>query len=87
VTYSVTGELFFASNQEFIDAFEYHDDPPSVVVDLSAAHVWDATAVASLDAVSERYRTHYGTHVEVIGLNQQSAAIHRRLSGVFRGAH
>lgn len=87
VTYVVTGELFFASNQEFIDAFEYHDDPPHVVVDLGAAHVWDATAVASIDAVSERYRSHYGTRVEVVGLNPDSAAMHRRLSGAFRGPH
>ena len=26
--YSVTGELFFASDQELIDAFDYADDPP-----------------------------------------------------------
>jgi len=87
VTYTVTGELFFASNQEFIDAFEYHDDPGRVIIDLGQAHVWDATAVAALDAVTERYRTHYGTPVTIVGLNPPSEAIHERLTGQLEGAH
>ncbi len=87
VTYTVLGELFFASNQEFIDAFEYHDDPGAVIIDLTLAHVWDATAVAALDAVTERYRTHYGTPVTIIGLNAGSEAIHDRLSGRLASAH
>jgi SulP family sulfate permease len=32
--YSVTGELFFASDQEFIEAFDYGGDPPNVIIDL-----------------------------------------------------
>ena len=87
VTYLVTGELFFASNQELIDAFEYHDDPARVVIDLHRAHVWDASAVAALDAVHERYRSHYGTEVELVALNTQSAAIHARLTGQLAGSH
>ena len=49
--YSVTGELFFASDQELIDAFDYAGDPPRVIIDLSRAHIWDASAVAALDAI------------------------------------
>jgi SulP family sulfate permease len=87
VRYVVTGELFFASNQEFIDAFEYPDDPGSVALDLRRAHVWDASAVAALDAVAERYRSHYGTTIELVGLNEHSAAIHGRLTGQLAGSH
>lgn len=87
VTYTVWGELFFASNQDFIDAFEYHDDPARVTLDLGRAHLWDATAVAALDAVTERYRTHYGTTVELVGLNEPSDEIHQRLTGELTGAH
>lgn len=32
---SVTGEPFFPSDQEFIDAFDYAGDPPKVIIDLS----------------------------------------------------
>jgi SulP family sulfate permease len=87
VRYVITGELFFASNQEFIDAFEYHDDPPRVEVDLRQAHVWDASSVGALDAVAERYRSYYGTTIELVGLNEHSAAIHGRLSGQLSGSH
>jgi hypothetical protein len=37
--YSVTGELFFASDQEFIDSFRYADDPPEVIIDMSRARL------------------------------------------------
>jgi len=47
VLYSVTGELFFASDQESIDAFDYPGDPAQVIIDFSRAHVWDASAVAA----------------------------------------
>ena len=44
VIYSVTGELFFASDQELIDAFDFAGDPPTCIIDLSRAHLWDASA-------------------------------------------
>ena len=87
VTYVVSGELFFASNQEFIDAFDYHDDPAHVTIDFTKAHIWDASSVAALDAVTERYRDHYGTLVDITGMNQFSSAIHGRLSGELAGSH
>jgi sulfate permease, SulP family len=37
--YSVSGELFFASDQELIDAFHYTEDPPNVVIDFSRPHL------------------------------------------------
>lgn len=58
-----------------------------MTIDLGQAHVWDATAVAALDAVTERYRTHYGTPVTIVGLNPPSEAIHERLTGQLEGAH
>jgi SulP family sulfate permease len=84
--YSVFGELFFASDREFVDAFDYPGDPPRVLIDLSRAHVWDASAVAALDAIEEKYRRH-GVAVEITGLNARSGALHRSLSGQLSGAH
>ena len=60
--YSVTGELFFASDQELVEAFEYAVDPPRVIINMSRAHVWDASAVAALDAIQTHYARH---HVDV----------------------
>jgi sulfate permease, SulP family len=84
--YSVTGELFFASDQELIDAFDYAGDPPNVIIDLSRAHVWDASAVAALDAVSTHYKRH-GIEVEITGLNRRSEELHRTLTGQLAAAH
>ncbi|GAA3798169.1 SulP family inorganic anion transporter [Micrococcus endophyticus] len=78
--YRVHGELFFASSNDLYSQFEYALDPPRVVIDLSAAHVWDASTVAALDAVVAKYAQH-GIVAEVTGLNEASAAMHARLTG------
>ncbi len=78
--YTVTGELFFASSNDLYTQFEYADDPAHVVIDLSRSHVWDASTVASLDAITTKYERR-GTTVEIVGLNAASAERHGRLSG------
>ncbi len=84
--YSVTGELFFASDQEFIDAFDYAADPPDVIIDMSRAHIWDASAVAALDAIQTHYARH-GVTVEITGLNPRSEDLHSALSGQLAATH
>ncbi|WP_436701782.1 SulP family inorganic anion transporter [Nocardioides sp. BYT-33-1] len=78
--YRVTGELFFASSNDLYAQFAYAGDPDRVVIDLSASHVWDASTVAALDAVTTKYERR-GTTVEIQGLNEPSAAFHDRLTG------
>ncbi len=78
--YRVTGELFFASSNDLPTQFEYAADPDRVVIDLSEAHVWDASTVASLDAITTKYE-HKGKDVQIVGLEGASAERHRRLTG------
>ncbi|MDT6986295.1 SulP family inorganic anion transporter [Streptomyces lusitanus] len=85
VVYRVTGELFFASSNELVGQFSYATDPDRVVVDLSAAHIWDASSVAALDAVETKYAQR-GKTVEIVGLNEPSARIHKTLSGELTGS-
>lgn len=85
VAYTVQGELFFASSNDLVTQFEYAADPPRVVVDLSATHIWDASSVAALDAVTTKYEER-GKTVEIIGLNADSARIHGALSGELTGS-
>ncbi|MCX5366648.1 SulP family inorganic anion transporter [Streptomyces sp. NBC_00124] len=80
VVYRVTGELFFASSNDLVGQFGYATDPDKVVIDLSTAHIWDASSVSALDAIETKYAQR-GKSVEIIGLNEPSARIHRRLSG------
>ena len=77
---AVTGELFFASSNDLYTQFEYADDPGHVVIDLSASHVWDASTVAALDAITTKYHRK-GKTVEITGLDPSSAERHERLTG------
>jgi len=45
-----------------------------VVIDVSQAHFWDISAVGTLDKAILKFRRE-GTEVEVLGLNDASAAI------------
>lgn len=78
--YRVTGQLFFASSDDLYTQFDYAEDPDAVVIDLTDSHVWDASTVASLDAITTKY-ARKGKTVEIIGLNPSSAERHERLSG------
>jgi SulP family sulfate permease len=78
--YAVTGQLFFASTNELMHAFDYTDTVSKVVIDLSGAHVWDSSAVATLDAVTAKFAAR-GVEAEIIGLNPHSERLHTTLSG------
>jgi SulP family sulfate permease len=84
--YAVTGELFFASTNELVHAFDYADPTPHVVIDLTDAHVWDTSAVATLDAVAAKFAAR-GISTEILGLNPHSAALHERVSGHLAASH
>ncbi|GAB2944904.1 SulP family inorganic anion transporter [Micromonospora polyrhachis] len=86
VVYAVTGELFFASSNDLVTQFNYATDPDQVIIDLSAAHIWDASSVAALDAIETKYAQR-GKTVEIIGLNKPSAQLHAKLTGELAGGH
>ncbi|MFE1369212.1 SulP family inorganic anion transporter [Streptomyces anulatus] len=86
VVYRVTGELFFASSNDLVGRFDYAGDPDRVVIDLSSAHIWDASSVAALDAIGTKYAQR-GKTVEITGLNDPSARLHDRLSGELAAGH
>lgn len=86
IVYAVTGELFFASSNDLVTQFDYAADPDKVVIDLSATHIWDASSVAALDAIETKYAQR-GKSVEIVGLNEPSADLHKTLSGTLGGGH
>ncbi len=73
-TYSVRGEIFFASVDRFTRAFNDEDRAQAVTIDVSRAHFWDISAVGALDKIVDRLRR-AGRNVEVIGYNEASADI------------
>jgi SulP family sulfate permease len=72
--YSVSGQIFFASAEIFADRFDLRDTAATVRIDLTAAHLWDITAVGALEDSVTKMR-HHGITVEVIGLNEASAIL------------
>ena len=72
--YRVTGQVFFASADKFTAQFDFKQAIDKVVIDVSAAHFWDVTAVANLDKVVLKFRRE-GVDVNVVGLNEASATI------------
>jgi sulfate permease, SulP family len=73
-TYEIYGQVFFASADRFIDAFDFDASQSKVRIDLTHAHFWDITAVSALDKVVMKFRRK-GTEVEVLGLNEASATL------------
>ncbi|MEO7754154.1 MAG: SulP family inorganic anion transporter [Terracoccus sp.] len=84
--YAVEGELFFASSNDLVTQFDYVGDPANVVIDLSRSHIWDASTVATLDAITQKYAAK-GKTVTITGLNDSSQQRHDRLAGHLGAGH
>ncbi|MCR8842309.1 SulP family inorganic anion transporter [Paenibacillus sp. SC116] len=69
--FQVEGQLFFASTNSFLSAFDWNTSGEEIVIDFSRAHVWDDSAVGAIDKVILKYREN-GNHVSIVGLNASS---------------
>jgi SulP family sulfate permease len=72
--YMVSGQVFFASSESFVEAFDFKEVLDRVVIDVSQAHFWDISAVGTLDKAILKFRRE-GTEVSVVGLNEASASM------------
>ncbi|GAY20099.1 SulP family inorganic anion transporter [Sphingobium fuliginis] len=72
--YTVSGQVFFASSESFVEAFDFKEVLDRVIIDVSQAHFWDISAVGTLDKAILKFRRE-GTEVEVVGLNEASASM------------
>jgi sulfate permease, SulP family len=80
VRYVVHGPLFFGSSNDLIERFAYTTDPKEITVDLTHSQIWDASSVATLDALETKYRN-LGRAITFTGLDPRSLAFHGRLTG------
>jgi len=79
--YDVSGELFFASSNDFVHAFDYDAvDARRVEIDLSNARVWDTSAVVALDTVVDKFAQR-GITAELVGLDERGARLLRETGG------
>jgi SulP family sulfate permease len=73
-TYCFKGQIFFASVERFLAAFDFREVVETVVIDVRQAHFWDISAVGALDKAVIKLRRE-GTAVEILGLNEASATM------------
>jgi len=73
-TYRISGQLFFASADGFVEFFDFKEVLSKVVIDVSDSHFWDLTSVGALDKVVFKLRRE-GAEVEVLGMNEASKTI------------
>lgn len=78
-TYRVEGQLFYASVEDFLRAFDFRYLPPRIVIDVSAAHIWDISSVAALDQMVLKMRR-MGAEVHLVGMNAASETIVDKLA-------
>ncbi len=85
--YSVTGELFFASSNDLVHAFDYDSvKVKRVEIDLSDARIWDTSAVVALDAVVAKFAQR-GITAHLVGLNRHAEKLHSDTSGKIGAGH
>jgi len=79
IVFDVEGQLFFASVDGFVDAFDFTVQNEKIVIDFSTAHVWDDSAVGAIDKVVMKYRENHN-QVSVINLNAASKKLVDKLA-------
>ncbi len=78
-TYTVEGQLFYGSVEDFMEAFDFRETLDKVIIDVSRAHIWDISAVQALDMAILKFRRD-GAEVDVIGMNAASETIVDKLA-------
>ncbi len=73
-TYEVEGQVFFASAESLLAAFDFTEPVRKVVIDVTRAHLWDISAIGALDKAVLKFRGR-GVEVEVRGVNEASASM------------
>ncbi len=78
-TYTVEGQLFYGSTEDFTDAFDYSEALDRVIIDVSRAHIWDISAVQALDMAILKWRRE-GAEVQLVGMNEASETLVDKLA-------
>jgi sulfate permease, SulP family len=76
--YKVVGQIFFLSKEKFFNSFDFSEGVDRVTIDLSYAQIWDQGAVEMIERVVVRFCQN-GVEVEMVGLNEASTALVRKL--------
>jgi sulfate permease, SulP family len=78
-TFTVEGQLFFASVESFLEAFDFTVKNEQIVIDFSQTHVWDDSGVGAIDKVILKYYEN-NNQVTLVGLNAKSQQLVDKLA-------
>ena len=84
--YVVTGQLFFVSKIYFLQGFDVHEHPAKIIIDMSAAHIWDQSGVGALNQLIRKLKQG-GSEVDLVGLNTESLDLFERIGSQPEGSH
>lgn len=79
--YDVSGYLFFASVQDFLDAFSVQQDPEEVYVHFKYSKVMDHSGLEAVHMLTEKYLK-YGKSLHLSHLSQECVNLVTRAEGV-----
>lgn len=85
--FAVSGELFFASTNDLVHAFDYDSvKVKRVEIDLRNARIWDSSSVVALDTVLAKFAER-GIDAHLVGLNRHAETLHSRTTGKVGAGH
>ncbi|QFT89851.1 Bicarbonate transporter BicA [Bacillus sp. THAF10] len=84
--YKINGQMFFGTMSHFVDLFDYNHDPKEIVIDFSNSHVWDQSAVTAIAKTVQKYQR-LGKNVTIVGLNDDSQALVKRIGLTVTSGH
>lgn len=79
IIFDIEGQLFFASVDGFVEAFDFSVKKQHIVIDFKTAHVWDDSAVGAIDKVVMKFREN-DNHVTIAHLNAASKKLVDKLA-------
>lgn len=71
IVFEVNGQLFFASVEDFLAAFDFSVKNETIIIDFSNGHIWDDSGVGAVDTVIMKYREN-NNDVQITNLNKSS---------------
>lgn len=72
--YEVQGQIFFATSERFVNAFDFKEDIDKAIIDVTHAHFWNITSVSALDKVVIKFRRE-GIDVAIKGMNDATETL------------
>ena len=82
-SYLVSGQVFFASSENFTSQFDYQEKVPYICIDVSQTRFWDLTSVDALDRVVLKLRRG-DSQVDVHGLDASTSPLVKQFASYLK---